>query len=584
MVHADLSHLSYNDNIVHVSSDKGCHVFRCPRNGMRIAYIPHAQASKLVIKRLMESGSQLENIHQLGGAHALEHFMYKDGEAFSRFNGADLNAWTTTKHIGTHFAGPNHMLDRYLDHQHETMQGEHVGNITQGAFDSEINNIIDEMKRNQAPSACVRRLFEDVNHAVLAQGNTTPTIGLESTLRGLSLQGIKDMQKALMGPSRNFMTIVGSLPEGTSMQDLVDKLGNTFGTLEKNKYLQAMPKPHLRQNSGIRMHEIRQQGGSTMLAMGWPSPAYCKDSDVLNVISAMVSAPDGASSLSKPFQDAGVFYQSNMEANAYTRPDATVFLAAVPASTQNETQQMMRAQAASFNLFGQQLPNFSDGAMLKQTLKRMRNEYHLKTTGDAMQVADSALEGIQANGQPSLSWHYNDRFADNAITCADVQRVAREYLNENDLIVLATMTLGNSFNGRLMSEVRDKMGLTYGIGAQVISNGSFPSLCVSGTFNKNVLQRGVDATNNILGEFSSGKISDGEIETARESMLNMIEANGMNKSYVLRRIVDELQPQVATDQSLRWHTIKNASNDSVRQFVTSTLKPGGFKCTVSGTY
>eukprot|EP00937_MAST-01D_sp_MAST-1D-sp2_P000820 g820.t1 len=36
MVHADLSHLPYNDNIVHVSSDKGCHVFRCPRNGMRI--------------------------------------------------------------------------------------------------------------------------------------------------------------------------------------------------------------------------------------------------------------------------------------------------------------------------------------------------------------------------------------------------------------------------------------------------------------------------------------------------------------------------------------------------------------------
>jgi len=605
-----------------------------------------------------------------------------------------------------------------------------------------------------------------------------------------------------------------------------------------------------------------------MLAMGWPSPAYCKDSDVLKVISSMVSAPDGANSLSKPFQDAGVFYQSNMEANAYTRPDATVFLAAIPASTQNETQQMMRAQAASFNLFGQQLPQFNDGAMLKQTLKRMRNEYRLQTTGDAMQVADSALEGIQANNQPSLSWHYNDRFADNAITCADVRRVAQQYLNENDLIVvrhlqntlgprghlalsptlkmdadnvavvpigegvafspdqvrataygatmtervhphsrsnvilsynapnlhrmwgpanvlanmlnkhnpdsaammardmtckwsakhnslvcnmecnaddlqsavsrlkssidnfrvdprkcvveaqqlaavsnsikfdaqqlskqalmnsmyesddpnylltqgerlhnlrqsngrsvhrllsalrnrgarvglvnvadpsvvtntfalardteplafkpaafksdsvmipvqntpscnvqfgqpiahvapddaksiamleLATMTLGNSFNGRLMSEVRDKMGLTYGIGAQVISNGSFPSLCVSGTFNKNVLQRGIDATNNILSEFSSGKISDQEIETARESMLNMIEANGMNKSYVLRRLVDQLQPHVAPDQALRWHTIENVSNDDVRQFVTSTLKPGGFKCTVSGT-
>ena len=92
---ADLSGLRYGSTLRYMGSDCNCHVFLCPDNGMHIAWIPHLQGNKMVVKRLMESGSQLERSEQLGGAHALEHFFYKDGAGFKRFLGADINAWTT---------------------------------------------------------------------------------------------------------------------------------------------------------------------------------------------------------------------------------------------------------------------------------------------------------------------------------------------------------------------------------------------------------------------------------------------------------------------------------------------------------
>ena len=66
----NIASLSLNDNIEHVRSDRNCHTFKMPGNGMHFVWLPVQQGQQVVVQRLIDSGSRLENVHELGAAHA----------------------------------------------------------------------------------------------------------------------------------------------------------------------------------------------------------------------------------------------------------------------------------------------------------------------------------------------------------------------------------------------------------------------------------------------------------------------------------------------------------------------------------
>ncbi|HEX4242298.1 MAG TPA: pitrilysin family protein [Steroidobacteraceae bacterium] len=85
---------------------------------------------------------------------------------------------------------------------------------------------------------------------------------------------------------------------------------------------------------------------------------------------------------------------------------------------------------------------------------------------------------------------------------------------------IGTAVLGGGFTGRLMSTVRDKDGLTYGIGASVsedaIADGSWS---ISATFAPALLARGVDATRQVLDTWWKGGITDQELAARKRGLI-----------------------------------------------------------------
>ena len=81
-------------------------------------------------------------------------------------------------------------------------------------------------------------------------------------------------------------------------------------------------------------------------------------------------------------------------------------------------------------------------------------------------------------------------------------------------LMLAASALGGGFAGRLMKDVRDKQGLTYGIYAGVKDN----MLLIKSSFNPTLLRKGVDATENIVAEWRHG-ITAEELHTHKNMIL-----------------------------------------------------------------
>jgi zinc protease len=81
-------------------------------------------------------------------------------------------------------------------------------------------------------------------------------------------------------------------------------------------------------------------------------------------------------------------------------------------------------------------------------------------------------------------------------------------------MMLAASALGSGFAGRLMKDVRDKRGLTYGINAGIREN----MFIIKSSFNPTLLKQGVDATEKIVAEWRHG-ISSEELAIHKQMIL-----------------------------------------------------------------
>jgi len=97
-----------------------------------------------------------------------------------------------------------------------------------------------------------------------------------------------------------------------------------------------------------------------------------------------------------------------------------------------------------------------------------------------------------------------------------VKRADTDYLP----LHVANYALGGNFSSRLMSEVRDRKGLTYGIGAVLFNidvqhEGHWH---ISVTLSQDRLDEGVAATREVLTEFAAGGITHDELERVKDTV------------------------------------------------------------------
>ena len=85
---------------------------------------------------------------------------------------------------------------------------------------------------------------------------------------------------------------------------------------------------------------------------------------------------------------------------------------------------------------------------------------------------------------------------------------------------VGTAILGQGFTGRLMGEVRDREGLTYGIGAAVsadsIADGAWS---ISATFAPTLLEHGIASTRRVLEAWWKDGVTDDELTARKQGLI-----------------------------------------------------------------
>lgn len=128
--------------------------------------------------------------------------------------------------------------------------------------------------------------------------------------------------------------------------------------------------------------------------------------------------------------------------------------------------------------------------------------------GSSARITPPARETVELAGKPSVTVMLGEA---TGLRFSDPDSLA---------LRVGTAVLGQGFTGRLMSTVRDREGLTYGVGAGIdqdtYGSGAF---FISATFAPQLLDKGLAATRGVLDKWWSDGITEAELDQRKQSMV-----------------------------------------------------------------
>lgn len=97
---------------------------------------------------------------------------------------------------------------------------------------------------------------------------------------------------------------------------------------------------------------------------------------------------------------------------------------------------------------------------------------------------------------------------------------------ESQALRLGTAVLGSGFTGRLMANVRDKEGLTYGIGSRIANDTYNPGdWRITATFAPNLLEKGIESTRRELTAWYEKGITSDELDKRKSNLIGSFKVN-----------------------------------------------------------
>ena len=123
------------------------------------------------------------------------------------------------------------------------------------------------------------------------------------------------------------------------------------------------------------------------------------------------------------------------------------------------------------------------------------------------------------------------------------ERTGIRYTDPDSLpLRLGTAIAGRGFTGRLMSEVRDRQGLTYDIGAAIVDDSIVDGTWYAdASFNPKLLERGVAATRKTLQTWIQDGVTERELADAKQGLIGSYQVGLATNQGIARAIVTTLQ-------------------------------------------
>ena len=167
------------------------------------------------------------------------------------------------------------------------------------------------------------------------------------------------------------------------------------------------------------------------------------------------------------------------------------------------------------------------------------------------------------------------------------QRTLLRYRDPDALALrVGTAIAGRGFTGRLTTNVRDKQGLTYDIGAGVADDNLADGMwLMDASFAPALLQRGVAAARSTLQTWWQEGVTEKELAACKQGLIGSYYVGLSTNAGVGRAIVNALQRGYA----LSWlddypHALQALTRDQVNAAITRRLNPATMVLIEAGTF
>jgi zinc protease len=150
---------------------------------------------------------------------------------------------------------------------------------------------------------------------------------------------------------------------------------------------------------------------------------------------------------------------------------------------------------------------------------------------------------------------------------------------------VGTAVLGRGFTGRLMSTVRDREGLTYGIGAGVaedsVADGDW---MVSASFAPALLERGITATRKVVTAWWAGGVTEAELGAHKQGLVGAYRVGLSTTGGVASVILASIQ----RGYDLTWldgypQAVRAVTRDEVNRAIRTHLDPNAMVLVEAGS-
>jgi predicted Zn-dependent peptidase len=411
------------------------------KNGLRVIVSEDHSAPVFSIAVTYNAGSRDERKGRTGFAHLFEHMMFKGSEqvgpgehfmlVFS--NGGTMNG-TTNKDRTLYFETlPSNQLDLALFLEADRMWSLE---ITAENLDNQ-RNAVQEERRLGVDNQPYGRTFERIDE--LAYENFAyehSVIGSMADLSAADVNDVKQFFKTYYAPNNAILTIVGDVDTKTTLA----KVAKYF------ERIPSQPEPAPVDMTEPAQTAERRDALQDPLArlpridMAWHTPGvYTKDDDALTVLALVLS-----SGRSSRFYESVVRQQqltSNVSASsADTRGPGLFQISAValPGKAVADLEKAIDAEIA----------RVQSGPIEAWEIEKARatqKRQFVAGLGSSLQKAVMLGQYALFANDPNLVNTYVDRI--NAVTAADVQRVAKQYLVPTNRTVIVTMPAAGAGRG-----------------------------------------------------------------------------------------------------------------------------------------
>lgn len=409
----------------HVRSLGGIDEYRLDANGLTVLLVPDHSAPVLTFQVTYQVGSRNEVTGVTGATHILEHLMFKGSEGFNDPKGNSVKQYLERVggqfNASTSFDRTNYFatigrenLEGYIAIEADRLR--HLW-LHESDRQSEMTVVRNEYERGKNDPNNV--LMEEVMAAAyVALPYHHPTIGWKSDIEHVPIGKLRDFYDTFYWPNNATVTVVGDLDAAATL-NLIKKY---YGVYPHSPA--PIPAIYTEEpaQSGARRVTIRRPGelGTVIIAHKVPNGRDA-DQPALDVLDAILSSGKNAR-LYRALVDQGLALNAGAGTDLlHDLSLHTVYAMLAPGATHAQVEKALLGEIARVG---------SDGVTAAE-VERVKQQY---IAADAYKRDGTAAIASEVNEWIAVGdWTLYVTFPQKVrmVTPADVQRVAREYLKED---------------------------------------------------------------------------------------------------------------------------------------------------------